>query len=66
MQYIDMMFNESILWKIDGFAYTSSQVKIGEINDDGWVAYESSHFGTFSGKLFVAPNTIDFANVFGR
>ena len=41
------------------------QVKVGEINDQGWVAYESSHFGTFSGKLFVAPNTIDFANVFG-
>ena len=61
-----MMLNESILRKIEEFASTSSQVKVGEINDDGWVAYESSHFGTFSGKLFVAPNTIDFANVFGR
>ena len=60
------MLNESILRKIDELASTFSQVKVGEINDDGWVAYESSHFGTFSGKLFVAPNTIDFANVFGR
>ena len=45
---------------------TTQQVKVGEISDEGWVAYESSHFGTFSGKLFVAPNTIDFGNVFGR
>ncbi len=42
------------------------QVQVESIDPEGWVIMKSSHFGTFGGKLFVAPNTIDFSDVFGK
>ncbi len=64
-------FHVVLLMKANGSECTLTkvqrlQISVREISDDGWVAFESSHLGTFSGKLFVAPNTIDFSNVFGQ